>query len=47
MVKTIKIKLIEEEMNSLKEGKGKEVKIYEDDEVEVIISHNPNDMDLK
>jgi len=46
MEKIIKIKLIEEEVNSLIEGKGKEVSIYDDDNIKVIISYNPNDTDL-
>jgi len=41
MKKTIRIKLLEEEMDSLREGKGKKVKIYEDEnnDIEVIISY--------
>jgi len=42
----IKIKLLEEEMDTLQEGKGKEVEVYENENVEVIISYKIGDSDL-
>ena len=39
-MKTIKIKLFVEEMDSLKKGNGKEVGIYDDEEIKVIISYD-------
>ena len=41
-MKKIKIKLFEEEIKSLIEGKGKEMEIYEDQKIKVIVSYDKN-----